>query len=186
MDDRKIIELFFKRDEDALRRTQVKYGKYCESIARNILGNEQDSEEVLNDTLLSAWNSIPPEDPKSLRLYLAALARNHALDRYRKEKAAKRRDAEYTLCLDEVAEFIEDAQSFSEEYERREFTELLNRFLRSLPLRERDIFVRRYFFCDKTPDIAARFSLKEPNVLKILSRTREKLKTELKKGGYII
>ena len=186
MDDLKIIELFFARDEKALSESQKKYGRYCQSISRNILSSDEDAEEVLNDTLLSAWNSIPPEEPKSLKTYLGTLARNLSLDRYRKMKAEKRGGCEVSLCLEEAEEFLADTKSISEEYERREFVKFLNNFLHSLPERECDIFVRRYFYCDSTASIARRFALKESNVLVILSRTRKSLKKALQKGGYTL
>lgn len=186
MDDRKIIELFFARDEKALSESQSVYGGYCKSISKNILSSDEDAEEVLNDTLLSAWNTIPPEEPKSLKAYLGTLARNISLDRYRKMKAEKRGGNEVSLCLEEAEEFLADTKSVSEEYEKREFVAFLNEFLHSLPERDCDIFVRRYFYCDSTADIAKRFALKEPNVLVILSRTRKRLKNALEKGGFTL
>ena len=186
MDDRKIIELFFARDEKALSESQSTYGEYCKSISKNILSSDEDAEEVLNDTLLSAWNTIPPEEPKSLKAYLGTLARNISLDRYRKMKTEKRGGNEVSLCLEEAEEFLADTKSVSEEYEKREFVAFLNGFLRSLPERDCDIFVRRYFYCDSTADIAKRFALKEPHVLVILSRTRKRLKNALEKGGFAL
>lgn len=186
MDDQRIIELFFARDEQALRECRERYGSYCDAIAKNILGSREDAEEVWNDTLLRAWNSIPPEKPKSLKSYLGALARNLSLDRYRKMTAEKRGGCEISLCTEEAEEFLADTVSIEEEYERSELRRFLNEFLHSLPERECDIFVRRYFYCDSTKLIARRFALSEPNVLVILSRTRKKLKEALKKGGYTL
>lgn len=186
MDDRKIIELYYARDELGLKKTDEIYGKYCRAIAKNILGSDEDAEEVLNDTLLRAWNSIPPEEPKSLKSYLGTLARNISFDRYRKMKAEKRGGCEVAVCLEEAEEFLADTKSISEEYEKRELTKFLNEFLHSLPERECDIFVRRYYYCDSTADIGKRFALKESNVLVILSRTRKKLKKALQKGGYTL
>ena len=186
MDDRNIIELFFARDEKALSESQAKYGRYCSAVSKNILGNDEDAEEVLNDTLLRAWNSIPPEKPKSLKVYLGTLARNLSLDRYRKMTSEKRGGCEISLCIEEAEEFLADTVSVEEEYERRELSKFLNNFLHSLPARECDIFVRRYFYCDSTRNIARRFDVTEENVLVILSRTRKKLKEALKKGGYIL
>ena len=183
MDDRKIIELFFARDERALRECEERYGRYCETIAKNILASDEDADEIVNDTLLRAWNTIPPEDPKSLKVYLGTLSRNLSLDRYRKMTAEKRGGCEVSLCLEEAEEFLADT---SEEYDKSELSALLNGFLHSLPERECDIFVRRYFYCDSTAEIARRFALKEANVLVILSRTRKKLKNALEKGGYTL
>lgn len=186
MDDRKIIELYYARDEQGLKKTDEIYGKYCRSIAKNILSNDEDADEVFNDTLLRAWNSIPPEEPKSLKVYLGTLARNISFDRYRKMTAEKRGGSEIAVCLEEAEEFLADTKSISEEYEKREFTKFLNEFLHSIPERECDIFVRRYYYCDSTADIGKRFALREANVLVILSRTRKKLKKALEKGGYTL
>ncbi len=183
MDDRKIIELFFARDERALRESETAYGKYCKGIAKNILASDEDADEIFNDTLLRAWNTIPPEEPRSLKVYLGTIARNISFDRYRSMTAEKRGGCEVALCLEEAEEFLADT---SDEYEKSELTALLNGFLHSLPERECDIFVRRYFYCDSTAEIARRFVLKEPNVLVILSRTRKKLKEALRKGGYTL
>lgn len=183
MDDLKIIELYFARDEEALRECESEYGKYCRAIAKNILSSDEDAEEVWSDTLLRAWNSIPPEEPRSLKVYLGTIARNISFDRYRKMTAEKRGGCEIALCLEEAEEFLADT---SDEFEKGELSRLLNDFLHSLPERECDIFVRRYFYCDSTAGIARRFALKEANVLVILSRTRKKLKEALRKGGYTL
>lgn len=186
MDDQKIIELFFARDEKALKECESAFGRYCKSIAKNILASDEDAEEVFNDTLLRAWNSIPPKKPKSLKIWLGTLARNLSLDRYRKLSSEKRGGCEISLCIEEAEEFLADTVSVEEEYERRELSKFLNNFLHSLPARECDIFVRRYFYCDRAAKIARRFALQEANVLVILSRTRKKLKEALKKGGYTL
>ena len=183
MDDKRMIELFFARDERALRESEAAYGKYCRAIAKNILDSDEDADEVFNDTLLRAWNTIPPEEPKSLKVYLGTVTRNLSLDRYRKMTAEKRGGCEVSLCLEEAEEFLADT---SDEFEKGELSRLLNDFLRLLPERECDIFVRRYFYCDSTAEIARRFGLREANVLVILSRTRKKLKEALRKGGYTL
>ena len=72
MEDSEIIGLFFSRSEEAVARTAEKYGTYCRSIARNILASREDTEECLNDTWLAAWDSIPPQRPDRLSVYLAA------------------------------------------------------------------------------------------------------------------
>ena len=53
MDDAKIVQMYFDRDEKAIPATADKYGNYCTSIAKNILGNHQDAEECVNDTYLN-------------------------------------------------------------------------------------------------------------------------------------
>ena len=76
MEDEQIIDLFFRRDQGALRETERKYNRYLYAVAHRILGNHEDSEECVNDALLSAWNTIPPQRPSVLRMFLARFVRN--------------------------------------------------------------------------------------------------------------
>ena len=66
MKDEKIIELFFARDEEAIKETEKKYGALCHHIAENFLCMHEDREECVNDAMLELWNSIPPAHPDDL------------------------------------------------------------------------------------------------------------------------
>ncbi len=183
MDDSNIIELFFKRDQDAIAQTEAKYGNLCRFIAMNILGNASDSEECENDALLRAWNSIPPSKPASLKAYLIALTRHISLDRYRFNNAEKRSVKlsealdELSLCLSSDSLMPEDALIYSE---------LINRFLGSLKKQHRIIFLQRYYYFCSVREISAMLSLSESNVKVTLMRTREKLKAMLESEGISI
>ena len=83
MDDAKIVQLYLDRDEQAIPETANRYGNYCTSIAKNILGNYEDAEECVNDTYLNTWNAIPPHRPKMLSTFLGKIVRNLAFDRYK-------------------------------------------------------------------------------------------------------
>ena len=185
MEDNQIIELFWQRDESAITETGRKYGAYCRTIANNILQNNEDAEECVNDTWLKAWNSIPPARPASLKAYLGKITRNLALDKAAAASAQKRGGGEYTLALDELAECIADGSDIEQAYEEKELKEYIFKFLRTLPERERNLFVRRYFFVDTVKEIAAKYALTENNVMVILSRTRKQLKSKLMKEGFI-
>lgn len=89
MDDSTIVELFWKRDEQAIAATTEKYNAYCLSIAMNILGNIEDAEECVNDAYLNTWNSIPPNKPKMLSTYLGKIVRNMSFNLYKKNRAKK-------------------------------------------------------------------------------------------------
>lgn len=186
MDDRQIIALYQQRDETAIKETSDKYGNYCFSIAYNILACKQDSEECINDTWLQTWNSIPPQNPFSLKAYLAKITRNLSLNRYNEKKNQRHGGGEPTAVLDEMEEFLAGTTDVESEYAQKEFLEVLNRFLFSLPLRERSIFILRYFYMESTKGIAKVHSIRESNVLMILSRTRKKLKETLEREGYTI
>lgn len=184
--DHEIVALYHARDERALELTAHKYGDYCFTIADNILRSREDAEECVNDTWLRTWNTIPPQRPSSLKYYLAKITRNLSLTRWREMHTEKRGGGEMTLALGELEEFLADTHEMEDPAARTAFADCLNRFLRGLPARECNIFLRRYFYVDTTAQIARRFGLKEANVLLILSRTRSKLRAHLEKEGYTV
>lgn len=181
MQDSQIIALYDARDERAIAETAAKYGSFCTGIAINILHNMQDAEECVNDTWLRTWNSIPPAKPVLLKAYVGKITRNVALDKYKASHREKRGYGEMTVAFDEISEITASDYEVENSWREHEFVQLINTFLYSLPERDRNIFVRRYFFTDNVPAIAKRFGTSQGNVLKILSRTRQKLKEYLDK-----
>ena len=179
MKDKEIIELFIKREETALEITAEKYKNYCVSIAERILGNREDAEEIWNDVLSAAWNSIPPNEPEYLNLYLGKIARNAALKKLESEKA-KKRDCGIKIQLDELAETI-PAPLLEQQADLIALRDFLNGFVRSLPKEQREIFVKRYWLCEDIKDIAKAFGYSENKVSLILFRIRKRLKKELEK-----
>lgn len=186
MTDQDILALFFARDEDAILQTQLKYGAYCGKVTAQILKDPLDREECWNETLLRVWDAIPPHRPGNFKLYLAATARNLAFSLYRKQTAQKRGGAEVNLVLDELAECVSNGKNAEDHLAAKELGDAVNQFLDGLTVRERSIFLRRYFFTEDTKEIARRYGLRESNVLMILSRTRKKLKSHLEKGGFSV
>ena len=102
MDDSRIIQLLWERDESALSAVSEKYGRYCTAVARNMLGDEQSAEECVNDTLMELWESIPPNRPHHLLAFISEITRNNALNTVKKRKAQKRGSGELSLVLDEL------------------------------------------------------------------------------------
>lgn len=184
MEDHQIIELYFQRNADAIKETDRKYGSYCFAIANNILHNNEDSEECVNDTWFSAWNAIPPGRPNVLRMFLAKITRNLSFNRYEARKAEKRGSGEIHVVLDELAECIANESDTENEYIAKELEESIRLFVRELPNREGDVFIRRYFFTEPVSMVAKRYSMTENHVMVVLSRTRKKLKAHLEKEGY--
>lgn len=185
MEDERIIELYWQRSADAVSETAKKYGTYCLGIAGHILRDAGDAEECVNDTWLRAWNTIPPQWPRVLRLFLAKITRNLALDRFRTQNAEKRGGGEFNLVLDELAECLGGGTDAEADFEAKELGECVRSFVRALPERDRNVLLRRYFFADPASDIAKRYGLSENHVMVILSRTRKKLKAHLLKEGYL-
>lgn len=185
MDDAKIVQLYRDRNEQAISATASKYGNYCASIAESILGNHEDAEECVNDTYLSAWNSIPPHRPSSLSAFLGKIVRNLSIKRYRYNTADKRGGGQAAVVLDEIAELVSDADdSVAQEVERRELIKAIDTFLGTQSAEKRGIFVRRYWYFDSISDIAARFEMTENNVSVTLKRVRFKLNNYLLERGF--
>ena len=186
MEDSEIVSLFLERSEQAIAEAMTKYKGYCAKIAVNILYSQEDAEECVNDAFLKLWELIPPNKPEILSIYIGAITRNLAINRYRQTLTNKRGNGELTVAFDELSEVISDSSrdSVENEAERRELLDEINKFLRKLPEKKRNIFICRYWYCDSIRDIAARFSVSESNVSVILNRTRQALREYLQKRGF--
>ena len=178
IDDEKIIELFFKRSEQAIRELDHKYGKICYNLSYNIVGSRQDAEECVNDTYLGIWNAIPPAKPAPLLSYTVKVVRNISLKIYWKKRAAKRSSA-YAVALEEIEACISGDETVEDEIEARELAHMIEEFLDTLTLDNRVIFMRRYWFSDSYKDIAGFVGLSEKNISVRLTRIREKMKQYL-------
>lgn len=181
MDDAELLRLFSERDERAIAETEQKYGGFCRRLAQRILANSEDAEECVNDALLQAWNTVPPEHPANLAAYLNVLTRNIALNRLKANNRMKRSSGQVPAVLDELAECIPAAETVEAEYDRRSFLAALERFLDTLPRDARVIFVRRYWYMNNCREIADAYQMSESKVRVTLTRTRRKLKAFLEK-----
>lgn len=186
MEDSKIIDLYWARKEQALAETDTKYGSYCRTIARNILRNFEDTEECVSDTWLHAWNSMPPQRPGILSAFLGRITRNLSFDRCKYQQAAKRGGGALPLALDELGECIPSAQRVEYALEQKELAAAIDRFLRTLPEKDCNLFLRRYWYVDSISVIADRYGMKENTVKSILFRTREKLRKFLGEEGIAV
>ena len=186
MEDAAIVALYWARDEQALAETATKFGAYCRKIADNILHSAQDVEECENDTWLAAWNSMPDNRPARLAPYLGRITRNLALDQLDKATAQKRGSGQTFAPLDELAECVAAPGSVEDNFDATETGRLISEFLRTLPEETRNIFLRRYWYCDATADIAKRYGIGESKVRVTLHRMRTKLKAYLEKEGVCL
>lgn len=182
MEDQEIIELYWARSESAITETQQKYGNYCYWIAYQILASKEDSAECVNDTYWNAWEHIPPERPRKLKLYLGKITRNLSLNRYKHDQALKRGGTQVQLALEELHDSILlPAGKWDDLQERVVFTDALNRFLSSLSVENRKIFMRRYWYFSSIKEIAKDYALTESKVKMSLLRSRNALKQFLEK-----
>ena len=180
MEDNRIVALYWERSETAIAETEKKYGAYCHKVAYNILESHEDAKECVNDAYLRAWNAIPPQKPTRFAAFLGKITRNLALDRLAASLAKKR--AKTLPLLEEIAEALPDGtrESLTDELAMKE---AINKFLRRLSTKERQVFLRRYFLFDPIKKIAGDFSLTETALGVMLHRMRKELKTFLENEG---
>ena len=181
MDDKKIVELYFKRDEAAIKEPSDKYGRLCLYIAKNILENDLDAEECVNDAYLRTWQSIPPANPTSLGAYISKITRNLAIDKYNSERAQKRNSSR-DVAFEELEAIISDEDSSIDD--DIIMKECINSFLYSLDKQKRIVFVQRYFYMCTLEEIAKSNGINMISLKVMLYRLREKFKRHLSKYGY--
>lgn len=184
MQDDMIVDLYWQRDENAIRETERKYGRYLFKIAYNILYDCEDSKEIVNDTYMKAWKSMPPHRPGVLAAYLGKITRQQSIDIYRKSNAQKRKTSEYALSLSELEECVSEGNTTEQSVNLQILANALNAYLYALPPQERNIFVGRYYYMDSIKEISAYYKMSESKVKSMLFRTRNGLKDYLEKEGF--
>lgn len=185
MEDLKIVELYWNRDENAIKETQNKYGNYCYSIAYGILQNNEDAQESVNDTFLATWNAIPPHHPLMLSTFIGKITRRIALNKWRNASAEKRGGGQVRVSFDELEECIPDQKDFKEELKAETLSESINDFLKNIRTEQRKVFVCRYWYFESIEEIASRFHYSQSKVKMMLKRTRDDLKEYLIKEGLL-
>jgi len=184
VNDEQIVDLYWQRDETAVQLTSDKYEAYLTRIAHNILSDLEDSRECVNDTYLRAWNSMPTNRPKVLSTFLGKIARNIAIDLFRRKNSAKRYASEYALSLSEIEDSFKGGDSTEHEVDARMLDKAIVHFLRELPEDARNTFIARYYFFDSLKDVASYCCMSEAKLKSMLYRTRQSLRAYLIKEGF--
>ncbi len=184
MEDSRIVQLYWDRNEKAIEATAGKYGSYCFSIADNILHSREDAEECVNDTYLNAWNTMPPHRPSILSVFLGKITRNLSLDKLKRNRAAKRGGESMSLALDELSDIVSDREDVEKEIDRKELVKAIDGFLKTLGKEQRHIFILRYWYFEGIGSIASRFHMTESNASVLLHRLRGKLRLYLEERGF--
>lgn len=184
MEDREIIALYWQRLEQAITETAAKYGTYCRTIAMGILRSSEDAEECLSDTWLGAWNSIPPQQPTCLRVFLGRITRNAALDRYAYRTAQKRND-NLEEALEELGECVSGG-TLEADFDLQLLGDAISAYLHSVKPLQRQVFLRRYWYGDTLEEIGRRFALSPGAAKSMLHRTRSGLREYLIQEGFTL
>ena len=186
MSDEEIVELYWQRDEYAIKATSDKYGKLLYKIAYNILHDSLDCEECQNDTYLNVWNSIPPAKPTVFRAFIARIMRNIAIDKYYEKKSKKRISSEMTVSMDECEGFIAYNDDPSEYLLAQELGKMISDFLRGLSEKDRYIFMNRFYLSESIDTIARELGVSESAVYKKLTKLKSALKKYLDERGVLL
>lgn len=184
MQDDRIVELYWQRNEAAIWQTEQKYGRYLTKLAYNILSDWEDSRESVNDTYFSAWKSMPPHRPNVLLAYLCKITRQISIDIFRKKNSAKRRESEYALSLSELEDCLSAGNTTEQDVGLRLLAKAIQDYLATLPEEARDIFIGRYYFSDSIREVAGYYGMSESKAKSMLYRIRIGLKKYLEQEGF--
>lgn len=185
MDDSKIIELYYQRDQQAISETDSKYGPFCRAVAMNILSIREDAEECVNDTWHAAWNRMPPDLPQSLKAFLGRITRNLSISRFRANHAQKRYDG-MEILLSELDDCVPDARGVEDAVDVNRLSELISRWLDGLSIGDCTLFVRRYWYGDAVKDLARKWNCPPNKMAQRMFNLRRELKTFLEKEGVTV
>ena len=183
MDDSKIVQLYWDRDENAISESDRKYGRMLNSLSYSLLSSREDAEECVNDTWLNAWKSIPPQQPNRLSTYLGKISRNLSLNRYKLLTAQKRGKGQVEIALSELEGCVPAQIDMEQITDEMVLVNAIETFLRAQPRTERNIFIGRYWYLYPIRDLAGAYRMSESKIVSLLYRMRNKLKLHLEKEG---
>lgn len=185
MEDGRIVQLYWDRDQSAISATAEKYEGYCASIARNILGDERDAEECVNDTWYAAWTRMPPELPQCLRAFLGRITRNLSISRFRSNRAQKRYSGMEVL-LSELDDCVPAPRDVEQVVDQKRLSALISGWLDGLAEDDRVLFVRRYWHGDAVKDLAKGRGCTANQMAQRMLRLRRSLKAFLESEGVCL
>ena len=177
----KLVHGIQNGDSSSLSRIMDRYSAYVSTIVWNILQgklSKADAEEAVSDVFYTLWTQADKVQPRKLKGYLSVIARRRALNALR-----SRKNADVPLEDDVVQLPIPGPE---DESIRREEYAALRQTVDELPEPDRTIFIRHYFYYQKTSEIAKAMKINATTVKMKLKRGRERLQRELTEGGYFI
>ena len=186
LDDEEIIELYWKREEQAIQETDKKYGQYLLKIAYNIVHDLSDSEECRNDTYLGVWNAVPPYRPLVFPAFITQIMRRVAINRYKEKTSKKRIPSQLTYAIDDLSETLRHETTVESDYEARELGSLISEYVKGLPDHHQYIFVSRYYMAESVSDIAKNLGITDSTVYKHLDKIKQGLKNYLENKGVFL
>ena len=185
LSDSEIIDMYWARDEEAIRQTDIKYRKYLICVSQNILHNMQDSEECLNDTYIDAWNAMPPHRPNVLQAFLAAIMRKVAISKSRINHTQKR-NVGAVFSMTDFEDFLSDSREQHSWQEAAELGQVISDYVRTLTERQRYIFISRYYYAKSIEQITRELACSKSTTNKEIALIKHGLKKYLELEGYVV
>ena len=182
MEDSRIVDLYWQRDESAISESDRKYGRMLNVLSFSLLSSREDAEECVNDTYIDAWNSMPDARPDYLGAFLSKITRRISIDRFRRKHSEKRGGIDNLTS--ELTECIPDTYS-ERELDSNEIRRVINDFLAEYDSEKRAMFVLRYFYSRSIEEIALKVGSRESRVKTTLHRMRQRLREKLEKEGLM-
>lgn len=177
-----LTELFWDKNENAIKMANEKYRKLIFSTILTILGNREESEECLNDVYMKLWSSIPPQRPVSFRAYAVKIARNAAIGRLKALGAQKRNCGAVAYSLEALGDAV-PAQSCEDEEKSRLIGQIIEKYLDSSDDKTMYIFMKRYYFGVSIDEIARSMKCSRSSVNQYIKKIKTELKARLAEGG---
>lgn len=174
MREEKVLLKMRIKDPDGLSSLMDRYIPYVSTIVWNILRTamtSEDAEEVVSDVFLAAWDQAEDLQAGKVKAWLGAVARNKAKN--------KLREMGRDLPLEEDILQLPDSNSPMDELERAEERELVRRAIDALPPKDREIFLRHYYYAQSVDEISRCMRMNQSTVKSRLRRGRMKLKDYL-------
>ncbi|MBE6977261.1 MAG: sigma-70 family RNA polymerase sigma factor [Ruminococcaceae bacterium] len=184
--DEKIVEMYWKRDPDAIQETDNKYGSLLWTVAYNILSDEQDCEECQNDTYFNVWNAIPSTRPSSFAAYVVQVVKRIALNRYKEKSRQKRIPSQLTISIEDLKKSISSGVTVEEEYDVKEVSRMISEYLWSLNERQQHLFIDRYYMLEPVEKTAAELQISVQTAYRELTKIKQGLKKYLERNGVYV
>ena len=176
MRDAALLDRLQRKDQDALEQLSERYRSYVCTVLSNMIqgvGAWADVEELCSDVFLTLWQHAAEVKAGSLKPWLGTVARNRA-------KSWLRGRRELPMDLDEI-DLPDDGPGLEDEAIRKELAAAVRQAVDSLRPKDREIFLRYYFYLQPAETIAAELGLAPASVRSRLSRGREVLRKKLEK-----
>ena len=186
LSDETIIEMYWQREEKAIKETDIKYGQFLFRIAYGILHDRLDCEECQNDTYLGIWKAIPPTKPTVFPAFITQIMRRIAINKYKEKTSKKRIPSELTSSIEDYESTLTSNDTVDGDFSAEEVGRIINNYVNELPERQRYIFIARFYMAESVESIADDPTMAKATVYRELDKIKQGLKHHLEKNEVYV